>query len=142
MTQLSTAPSQGNVPLPAPAKPLRRRRDWFPFWLILPTVLVLLAVQVYPALYTVMLSVQERQRAGWFFVGFKNFAKLLNSSLFAESVGHTIIFLIGYVVLTLFLGFIIALLLNAKSMFSGFYMTPPSRGSAGFPSRPRRPWCT
>ena len=26
----------------------RRRINWLPFWLILPTVLVLLAIQVYP----------------------------------------------------------------------------------------------
>jgi multiple sugar transport system permease protein len=120
MTQLSTAPSQGSAPAPAR---LRRRRDWLPFWMILPTVLILLAIQVYPALYTVVLSFQVRRPTGWQFIGLKNFEVLIKSGSFSESIGHTVIFLIGYTTLTLTLGFIIALLLNAKTRFSGSYMT-------------------
>jgi multiple sugar transport system permease protein len=101
----------------------RRRHDLLPFWLILPTMLVLLAVQVYPMFYTVVLSVQERQPAGWQFVGLKNFDILLSSAALAESAGHTLIFLVGYAGLTLILAFIIALLLNRKSRFSGLYIT-------------------
>jgi multiple sugar transport system permease protein len=122
MTQLSTAPSQGSAR--APALPRRRPRwQWFPFWMILPTVLVLLAIQVYPALYTIVLSFQIRRPAGWEFIGLKNFEVLMKSTSFSESIGHTLIFLVGYTILTLVLGFIIALLLNAKTMLSGFYMT-------------------
>jgi ABC-type sugar transport system permease subunit len=44
-------------------------------------------------------------------------------SLFGESVGHTIVFLVGYTVLTLVLGFIIALLLNRKLRLSAVYVT-------------------
>jgi ABC-type sugar transport system permease subunit len=91
--------------------------------LILPTVLVLLAIQVYPAVYTVWLSFQERQPAGWTYVGLENFDRLFGMSLFAESVGHTIVFLVGYVALTLVLGFSIALLLNRKLRLAGVYIT-------------------
>jgi multiple sugar transport system permease protein len=112
MSQISSSP---------PRK--RRRRTLLPFWLILPTVLILLAIQVYPALYTVSLSLQERQPAGWQFVGFKNFARLLGMEAFGTSVGHTLIFLVGYVSLTLIAGFVIALLLNRKMALSGFYIT-------------------
>jgi multiple sugar transport system permease protein len=84
---------------------------------------VLLAVQVYPAVYTVALSFQQRKPTGWVFVGVNNFARLLNSAAFQESVGHTAIFLVGYTVLTLVAGFVIALLLNVKGAFSGFFMT-------------------
>jgi multiple sugar transport system permease protein len=101
----------------------RRPRNWFPFWLILPTILVLLLVQVYPALYTVWLSLRERQPAGWTFVGLGNFRRLFGIRLFGESVGHTIVFLIGYVALTLSLGFVIALLLNRRLRLSGLYVT-------------------
>jgi multiple sugar transport system permease protein len=108
--------------------PTRRRkgRRWpnaLAFWLILPTVVVLLLVQVYPALYTVWLSLQEREPAGWIFVGADNFRRLFSTSLFGESVGHTIVFLIGYVVVTLIVGFGIALMLNRKLRLSGFYVT-------------------
>lgn len=102
-------------------------KGWFrnalPFWLILPTIVVLLVVQVYPALYTIWLSLQEREPAGWSFVGFKNFARLFGMGLFGESVGHTFVFLVGYAGLTLVLGFIIALLLNRKLRLAGLYIT-------------------
>jgi ABC-type sugar transport system permease subunit len=103
--------------------PPRRRVEILPFLLILPTVIVLLAIQVYPAFYTIALSVQKRTPAGWEFVGLGNFQRLLSSSSFWESVGHTLIFLVGYAGLTLTLGFFIALLLNRKMKLSGFYIT-------------------
>ena len=111
---------QKTLPRWAGRSPLRNS---LPFWLILPTVLVLLAIQVYPALYTVWLSLQEREPSGWTFVGFENFERLLGMGLFDESVGHSIIFLVGYASLTMVLGFIVALLLNRKLLFSGFYIT-------------------
>ncbi len=100
-----------------------RTQTTLPFWLILPTVLVLLAIQVYPAFYTIWLSVQEREPSGWTYVGLRNFERLFNMSVFGESIGHTIIFLVGYAGLTLILGFAIALLLNRNVRLSGFYIT-------------------
>ena len=94
-----------------------------PFWLILPTILVLLVIQVYPALYTVWLSLQEREPTGWTFVGLENFIRLFGMSLFGESVGHTIVFLVGYTSLTMVAGFFIALLLNRSGRLSGLYIT-------------------
>ncbi len=104
-------------------KAKRWLRNSLPFWLILPTVLILLIVQVYPAFYTIWLSFQERNPTGWSFVGWANFRRLFGMGLFSESVGHTIVFLVGYSVLTLALGFVLALLLNRKLRLSGFYIT-------------------
>jgi ABC-type sugar transport system permease subunit len=59
----------------------------------------------------------------WSFVGFRNFERLFGMGIFAESIGHTLVFLVGYVSLTLVLGFIIALLLNRKLRLSGLYIT-------------------
>lgn len=105
----------------------RRSRNWLrhslPFWLLLPTLLVLAITQVYPGLYTIWLSLQTRQPDGWEYVGFKNYERLFNMSLFPESVGHTIVFLIGFVALTLAVGFGVALLLNRKLKLSGLYIT-------------------
>jgi len=91
--------------------------------MILPAMLILLVIQVYPIFYTITLSLQKRQPSGWVFIGLDNFARLLRSSAFAESVGHTVVFLAGYTILTLGIGFIIALLLNNGSVFSGTYLT-------------------
>lgn len=101
----------------------RKRRNWLPFWLILPTVLVLLVTQVYPGFYTLWLSFQQREPQGWEFTGPRNYELLFNMSLFSESVGHTIVFLVGFVVITLAAGFGIALLLNRRLRFSGLYVT-------------------
>src|ERR1035437_8001137 len=107
--------------------PHGNHRKWFrnslPFWLILPTIIFLLIVQVYPLLYTAWLSMQERVPTGWTFTGFNNFERLFATSLFSESVGLTIVFLVGHVVLTMVLGFITAFLLSRKIRFSGFYLT-------------------
>jgi len=94
-----------------------------PFWLILPTVLVILIVQVYPTIYTAWLSLQQRQPAGWIFVGLENFERLFRNSLFTESIGHTIVFLVSYVILTLVLGFFTAYLLSRKIRFVGLYLS-------------------
>lgn len=119
MSQASSVPTQGFERPRAARRPI----DWFPFWMVLPAMLILLVIQVYPIFYTITLSLQKRQPAGWVFVGLDNFARLLRSSAFAESVGHTVVFLAGYTVLTLGIGFIIALLLNNGSVFSGTYLT-------------------
>jgi multiple sugar transport system permease protein len=109
------------------SKPRRKRgnrlRHSLPFWLILPTILVLLVTQVYPGLYTIWLSLQTRRPSGWEFVGVNNYTRLSGMSLFGESVGHTIVFLIGFVTVTLVTGFVFALLLNRKLRFSGLYIT-------------------
>ena len=108
---------------------LRRRRKksrtdkWLPFWLIAPTIIILLIVQVYPALYTVWLSLQERTPEGWLYVGLNNFEQIYNASLFREAAGHTVVFLVGYVVVTITLGFTIAQILNRRLLLSGLYIT-------------------
>jgi ABC-type sugar transport system permease subunit len=91
--------------------------------LIAPTVIILLIVQVYPAIYTVWLSLQERNPEGWAYVGLKNFRQILRASLFQESAGHTVVFLVGYVTVTLILGFTLAQILNRRLLLSGLYIT-------------------
>ncbi len=44
-------------------------------------------------------------------------------SAFSESIGHTIVFLVGYATITMVLGFIIALLLSRTVRLSGFFIT-------------------
>ncbi|HMD90285.1 MAG TPA: sugar ABC transporter permease [Anaerolineaceae bacterium] len=101
----------------------RKRRDTLPFWLILPTIIVLLVVQVYPFLYTAWLSLQQRQRTGWVYIGLQNFKNMFNTTLFSDSIGLTIVFLVGHVVLTMVIGFITAFLLSRKIRFTGLYLT-------------------
>jgi ABC-type sugar transport system permease subunit len=101
----------------------RLLRNSLPFWLILPTIIILFAIQIYPGLYTVWLSLQERQPSGWVFVGDKNFERLFSMGIFGESVGHTIVFLVSHVILTMVGGFFTAFLLSRRINFTGFYIT-------------------
>ena len=99
-------------------------RKSLPFWLLLPTIVVLLIVQVYPGMYTIWLSLRERTpKGGWDYVGMENFERLLNMGVFKESIGHTIVFLVGYSCLTLVAGYFIAQLLKRNVKFSGAYIT-------------------
>ena len=60
-----------------------------PFWFgILPTVITSIVVaRVYPTLLYSLVNIQEREPAGWTFVGFYNFERLFNLVVFGESVG-------------------------------------------------------
>ena len=103
----------------------RKKRFYtsLPFWFILPTILVVLVVQVYPALYTAWLSFQERTPQGWENVGFHNYERLVQTPVFQESIGHTLIFLIGYTATTLVAGFFIASLLKRHVGSTGIFVT-------------------
>jgi ABC-type sugar transport system permease subunit len=98
-------------------------RKSLPFWLILPTIIVILIIQVYPALYTAWLSLQERNPSGWEYVGFENFDRLISTGIFPESIGHTVVFLLGYAGVTLSVGFLVAVLLKQNVGLSGLYIT-------------------
>ena len=104
-------------------KTQKRTRNLFPLWLILPTLVILFIVQVYPALYTIWLSTQERAPEGWTFVGLGNFERLVTLNQFGESVGLTVVFLFLHVVFTMLGGFITAFLLSRKIRFSGLFIT-------------------
>lgn len=66
---------------------------------------------------------QEREPAGWAFVGLDNFRRLFNLGQFGESVGLTIVFLVGHVLLTMVGGFFTAFLLSRRIRFSGLFIT-------------------
>ena len=109
------------------AHPVRIRQSFIartlPFWLLLPTLLILAAVQFYPAVYSFYLSTQDFQAGKQVFVGLRNFDRVFNVSTFTESLYITLFFLVGYVLLTLAAAFIIALFLNRKLKLSSLYLT-------------------
>ncbi len=119
-----TAPSAATTP----AVSRRKIEQGFfsrtlPFWLLLPTLLVLLAIQVIPGLFSFFLSTQTFERGEQIFVGLRNFERVFTSSAFNTSLFHTLFFLVGYVTLTLIAAFVIAQILNRKLRLSPFYIT-------------------
>ena len=102
----------------------RRWRKSLPFWLLLPMIVILMVVQVFPALYTAWLSFRERTPKGeWEFLGLENYQRLFNMGVFNESIGHTIIFLVGYAGMTLTIGFLVASLLKRNVAGTLAYVT-------------------
>jgi ABC-type sugar transport system permease subunit len=94
-----------------------------PFWLLLPSLLVLAVIQFYPGFYSVFLSTQDFQAGNMKYVALQNFEHVIGSSTFTDSVWLTLMFLVGYAILTLAVAFSVALFLNHKLRLSGFYLT-------------------
>lgn len=94
-----------------------------PFWLLLPSLLVLAVVQFYPGFYSIFLSTQDFQAGNMNYVALQNFDHVLGSSAFTNSVWLTLMFLVGYAFLTLAMAFTVALFLNRKLKLSGLYLT-------------------
>lgn len=117
------APSPMAAAPTAPSARTARIRRSLPFWLLLPAMTFLILIQVYPTFYSIYMSF-TRPRAGQFvWVGLGNYVRLLNTSDFYESLWRTWVFAGSYLVLTLALGLILALLLNRPIRFRGLYVT-------------------
>lgn len=99
-----------------------RKYRWLPLWLLLPSILVLLALQVYPTLYSVYLSTTRVRRGEFMYVGLANFERLLRTPSFIESLRTSLVYSTTYIILTVSLGLMLALLLNRRFKFTGFYL--------------------
>jgi ABC-type sugar transport system permease subunit len=105
------------VEVPIKRQSLRERFDlgsgFTPYFLVLPTVLVILAVAAYPILNSIWLSLLDNPLSPVAnLVGLRNFVQLFGNSEFRGSIGTTFIFTIISVALETILGLGIAILIN------------------------------
>ncbi len=98
------------------------RNRWLPLWFLLPALLVLAVIQVYPSLYSLYLSTTRVRGGVLSEVGLANFERLFNSPTFVESLKTTVIYSGFYLALTVSLGLLVALLLNRRIRFTGGYL--------------------
>ncbi len=98
------------------------RNRWLPLWFLLPALLVLAFIQVYPSLYSLYLSTTRVRGGVLSEVGLANFERLFNSPTFVESLKTTVIYSGFYLALTVSLGLLVALLLNRRIRFTGGYL--------------------
>ena len=89
----------------------------------MPTLVVILAIQVYPAIYSFLLSSQEFKAGQPTFVGLNNFQRVFSSSAFSASLWNTLFYLVGYATLTMLAAFVIAQFLNQRLRLSPLYIT-------------------
>jgi multiple sugar transport system permease protein len=113
----------------APARPAyadHKRHDFSrKYWLFsLPAVVLILAVIVFPWLFTLYMSTQEWKIGGGpEYVGLRNYQDLFRDTRFIESMGHTLYFTILAVVLPVIFGTAAALVFHREFPWRGVLRT-------------------
>jgi multiple sugar transport system permease protein len=101
-----------------PERELRPPSYW-PF--VVPALVVVLAIIIFPWLFTVWMSVSEwKVGSPTTFVGLANYLRLPNDPRFVEAVGHTIVYTALSVLLPLILGTLAAVVFHQKFPARGF----------------------
>lgn len=118
-----------------PALPRRRRGIGvgdraFKYGMVLPAVLVILLIGLFPLIYTLVVSVQNitMLEEDTSFHGLLNYARLLHDARFWQALGHTFTFLAIALPIELALGLLLALLLledmPGKQVFVALLVLP------------------
>ena len=99
--------------------PRRRRRvEWTPYLLLLPSTLFLLVFFLWPMVQALILAVQTS--AGVFTLD--NFRRMTNDVYFWDALRNTLALLVVIVPLQVVLALVMALLINAGLRFAGFFL--------------------
>src|SRR5207244_9163037 len=123
------------VALPSPTTATRRRfspRSREELWgkaLLLPTVLMLVGLVLYPFFYAIWLAFTDKTVGSpGQFVGFRNFAYVLAWPQFTTAVWNTVVFTVSAVAMKFVLGMAVALVLNqgirGRNFFRAFLLLP------------------
>ncbi|MFY8105782.1 MAG: carbohydrate ABC transporter permease [Elstera sp.] len=110
------------------ATPLRGMTDRTLAWLFIgPTILLLLAFNLFPLIWTIILSFTNyranRPSAAISGVGFDNYSRLMNDEAVWGYLQSTAHFVVGSIVLQVILGFALALLIDKKFRGHSFWTT-------------------
>jgi multiple sugar transport system permease protein len=101
-----------------------KQAEWRPpsYWpFVIPALIVVLAVIVFPWLFTIWMSLREwKVGSSTTFVGLANYLRLPNDPRFVEAVGHTIVYTALSVLLPLVLGTFAAVVFHQKFPGRGF----------------------
>jgi trehalose/maltose transport system permease protein len=109
-----------------PHSEFARRRERLGWWLMLPTMLVVVIVALYPLVRTVFLSLTNARLSGvrqTSFVGLDNYASLLTDPAWLRALSNTLLFTVSSVFFETVLGLIIALVLHSNFKGRGLMRT-------------------
>jgi multiple sugar transport system permease protein len=105
------------------AKELAPGREWRPpsYWpFVVPALVVVLAVIVFPWLFTIWMSFNEwKVGSPTTFVGFSNYLRLPTDPRFVEAVGHTLLYTVLSVLLPVVFGTFAAVVFHVKFPLRG-----------------------
>lgn len=97
----------------------------FPFWALLPTLLAMALLTIYPVGQLLRMSVSElgfvRGELVWNYVGLKHFETLRNDAVIADALRNTLVFVAAVVSLEVIFGLGLALLVSRVRRFAWFY---------------------
>jgi N,N'-diacetylchitobiose transport system permease protein len=114
------APGGGAAPVTTtpPAETSRRRGRWLPYALVAPSLIAIALLLGWPVVRNVLISFQQlglaeliQRRTVW--IGLANYREILSDSFFWVVVARTVAFTVVNVALTMLLGLMVALLLQA-----------------------------
>ena len=102
-----------------------KQNEWRPisYWpFVLPAMIVVMAVIVFPWAYTIWMSLHEwKVGQAPTFVGFANYMRLPGDARFMESIWHTLVYTVLSVVLPIVLGTLAAVVFNNRFPLRGFF---------------------
>jgi multiple sugar transport system permease protein len=95
-------------------------------WLyVLPAVVIIIGLSIVPVVWSLLLSIQDKdpiaETTKW--VGLRNYRDLFADPAFTGAVQHTLVYTVLFVPLSILGGLGLALLLNRRIRFIGFYRT-------------------
>jgi multiple sugar transport system permease protein len=103
----------------APGTDAARPASYWPF--VLPALVVVAAVIVFPWAFTIWMSLREWTIGGSnSFVGFDNYLRLASDSRFLDAIWHTMLYTVLAVVLPLVLGLFAAVVFHNRFSLRGF----------------------
>ncbi len=90
------------------------------FWFLLPAILALVFVLIYPISYGISMSFTNRffTYANYGYVGLQNFVTILHDPLFIKALANSLKFAVYVIVFDTLVGFGLALLLNSAGNYS------------------------
>src|SRR5215204_6008707 len=104
-----------------------KRELLLPVLFIAPALAVLLALSIYPLIYSVTISLQQETPAGVIWT-FGNFTRLFSDNFFLTAMDHTFVYAIAALACEFLLGLGLALLLNSRirgrSLFRASLLVP------------------
>ena len=122
------------VAIPAPAAPARWpsarvRESLGGMGLLLPTVLILIGLVLYPFFYAIWLAFTDKAVGSTGqFVGLRNFAYVIAWPQFSTAVFNTVVFTVSAIAIKFVLGMAVALVLNqhirGRNFFRAFLLLP------------------
>lgn len=92
----------------------KRKTNMFPYYLMLPTIIIFGIFMIYPILDSIYLSLLDFSGGKYTFVGLANYIQLFKDPVFYKSLGNTIFYLIIQVPVMIGLALLIAVLVEQK----------------------------